>query len=62
MSMVAATLFILLVCMVKKRSQRLKNLEAFKTGQKIMMQDDAEFIKTNLGKELRRQLILGDIS
>lgn len=66
-SLVSAILFILLICMVKKRAQRLKHLEAFKTGQKMMLMDDkksdeAGFLKTQLGKELRRQLILGDIN
>ena len=62
MGMVAATLLILTICMVRKRSNRLKNMEAFKAGQKMMMSEDAEFLQSQLGKELKRRLLLGDMN
>ena len=44
-----------------KKASRFRNDDALKRGQKMMLSDEAEFLKEEFGKELKKQLLMSNV-
>ena len=51
---VIIVLLLALIIMLVKKASRLRQDEALKRGQKMMLSDEAEFLQEQFGKELKK--------
>ena len=58
---VAFVLSILMIALIQKRRKRFLTNEAYERGQMLLSQDDSDFLKTEVGAELKEKLLQGDI-